>query len=86
MKPSRPFHLYYKRHFPNLKRTSGENSVKCPFHGDRHASMGLNLSNGLFNCHSCDKQGDVYKFEMFTNGTRFPVAERAVDAILGRRP
>ena len=31
--------------------------VRCPFHGDRNPSLSLNLSKGLWKCHSCGKAG-----------------------------
>ena len=33
--------------------------VRCPFHGDRNPSLSLNLSKGLWKCHSCGKGGDA---------------------------
>lgn len=38
---------------------SGWVSVRCPFHGDRTASAGVNPIDGRFKCHACDAQGDI---------------------------
>ncbi len=35
-------------------------SVRCPFHGDKHASGRASLEDGgAFKCHGCDVQGDA---------------------------
>ncbi len=37
---------------------------RCPFHGDRTASMSVNLGKGgLWNCHACNVGGGIYDFE-----------------------
>ena len=49
-------------------------TVRCPFHGDRTASMSINLEKGgVWNCHGCHRHGGIFDFEkeMFglTRGT-----------------
>lgn len=41
-------------------KTTGEVTVSCPFHEDKHPSMSINLGEGLFKCHGCGAQGNVY--------------------------
>jgi hypothetical protein len=47
----------------------GTFTARCPFHGDRTASLSINLDKGgLWNCHACNVGGGVYDFEK----TMFP--------------
>ena len=46
---------------------TGEQMVRCPFHDDRNPSLSLNLSKGLWKCHSCDKGGDAVNW-LVTSG------------------
>lgn len=38
------------------------NMLLCPFHEDKHASLGVNLEKNYYNCHACGKTGDVIQF------------------------
>jgi hypothetical protein len=44
----------------NLTRTSlvGWSKVNCPFHGDSHASAGVNVDRNAFKCQACPIRGD----------------------------
>lgn len=58
---------YYKRTFGNqISKTAldGWIKVKCIFHDDATPSLGVNLSNGAFNCFACGAKGDQLKFHM----------------------
>lgn len=39
----------------------GWHSMKCPFHGDSHASGRVNVELGAFKCHGCPVSGDAIK-------------------------
>lgn len=55
----------YRREFPLIKETArGWVLVCCPFHSDRHPSMGVNLHHGGFRCHACGVSGDLVDFIM----------------------
>jgi hypothetical protein len=42
----------------------GSFTARCPFHGDRTASLSVNLDKGgVWNCHACNIGGGVYDFE-----------------------
>ena len=42
----------------------GTFTSRCPFHGDRTASLSINLDKGgVWNCHACNIGGGVYDFE-----------------------
>ena len=39
-------------------------TTRCPFHGDRTASLSISLGKGgLWNCHACNIGGGLYEFE-----------------------
>src|SRR5438270_3739261 len=49
----------------------GTFTTRCPFHGDRTASMSVNLDKGgLWNCHACNIGGGIYDFESHMSPTR----------------
>ncbi len=41
-----------------------ENSTRCPFHEDRHPSMRINGTTGLWYCFGCQEGGGLPEFEM----------------------
>lgn len=45
--------------------------VSCPKHTDRHPSMSINLTTGLFNCFSCQFHGRIDKEYFRVFGKRF---------------
>lgn len=46
-------------------------SARCPFHGDRTASLSVNLDKGgVWNCHACNIGGGIYDFENHMFPTR----------------
>jgi hypothetical protein len=49
----------------------GSFTARCPFHGDRTASLSINLDKGgVWNCHACNIGGGVYDFEKLMFPTR----------------
>lgn len=58
--------------------------VRCPFHGDRHASAGLNEEAGQFYCHVCDIHGDVYGVVELVEGVGFNEAKRLIQEWTGQ--
>jgi len=45
--------------------------VSCPKHTDRHPSMSINLTTGLFNCFSCQYHGSIANEYFKTFGKHF---------------
>ena len=40
---------------------TGWRSMRCPFHGDVHASGRVNTTLNAYKCHGCDMSGDALK-------------------------
>ncbi len=40
------------------------NNIRCPFpgHEDKNPSFAVNVKNGIYKCHGCDKKGNLFKF------------------------
>ncbi len=72
----------YARYGIHLDRPNsrGECTVRCPFHGDRKASMSVNSINGLWNCHASEGcgGGNVFRFVMRLEGCDFSTAKAIV--------
>lgn len=64
-----------------LKGGSGWQLVKCPFHNDTHASMGVNREHGGYKCHACGASGDRIGFYMQWHGVSFIDACRVLHLI-----
>lgn len=61
-------------------------NVRCPFHGDTHASMSLNLAHGLWNCHACGMKGGILDFERKMFNSTAEDAWTEIYKILGIEP
>jgi DNA primase len=57
--------------------------VKCPFHGDTHASAAVNLEQNYFKCFACTMAGDTYKIIMEKEGLGFREAVVFAEGITG---
>ena len=55
----------------DVPRHGSKGLVSCPQHADKHPSMSLNLTNGLFNCFSCQFHGRLDKEYYKTFGKSF---------------
>lgn len=42
-------------------RQGAEYSVRCPIHGEQHASMRINVDKGVFFCHGCKAKGGMVR-------------------------
>jgi AAA domain/CHC2 zinc finger len=54
---------YYEYRLDQKLNTHREQMVRCVFHGDKHASMSVNLEDGVWFCQSCKIGGNIYQFE-----------------------
>lgn len=56
---------YYSREIEKFHHGQRRAYGICPFHDDRHSSLGINLSTGSFRCYACGESGrDVLEFQM----------------------
>jgi DNA primase len=62
--------------------------MKCPFHGDKHASSAVNYEENRFKCFGCEAQGDVYDLIMQKEGGNYIEAIKFAESIslAGNRP
>jgi len=60
---------------------SGWRKIKCPFHGDKHASAGVNFDENRFKCHGCGVGGDVYDLIMYKEGGNYREAVQFAETI-----
>ena len=72
---------FYSQFGITLKSGSGWQMVKCPFHDDTHASMGVNREHGGYKCHACGACGDRIGFYMQWHSVSFIDACRALQLI-----
>ena len=72
---------FYGQFDITLKGGSGWQLVKCAFHDDTHASMGVNREHGGYKCHACGASGDRIGFYMQWHSVSFIDACRALQLI-----
>lgn len=51
---------FVERHF-GVRVRGSEAEVCCPIHGERNASMRINVDKGVFFCHGCSAKGSLVK-------------------------
>jgi AAA domain/CHC2 zinc finger len=79
---------YFKYRLVDAKVPArGAFTARCPFHGDRTASLSVNLDKGVWNCHACNIGGGIFDFESQMFSTR-TIEERweAIYKITGATP
>ena len=59
----------------------GWRKMKCPFHGDRHASAAINYEKNRFKCFGCEAQGDVYDLIRYRQGGSYSEALKFAENI-----
>lgn len=65
---------FVEAHFRVTARSGAEYSVLCPVHGDRNASMRINVEKGVFICHACGVRGGMVKLGRLV-GVNYRVGE-----------
>jgi len=60
---------------------SGWRKMKCPFHGDKHASSAINYDENRFKCFGCEAQGDVYDLIIYRQGGNYSEAVKFAESI-----
>jgi DNA primase len=68
----------------NPVETLGWKKIRCPFHGDSHASATYNTDINAFKCFACDMAGDTYAIIMKKEGVEFREAYTIAENISGR--
>jgi DNA primase len=58
--------------------------MKCPFHGDSHASASVSLEENAFICHACGIKGDTYSIIMQHEGVDFREALSIAETVTGQ--
>lgn len=74
---------FYHQFDITLKGGSGWQMVKCLFHDDTHASMGVNREHGGYKCHACGACGDRIGFYMQWHSVSFIEACQSLQLIEG---
>lgn len=59
----------------------GWRKMKCPFHGDKHASAAINYDENRFKCFGCQVQGDVYDLIIHKEGGNYIEAIKFAESI-----
>jgi DNA primase len=61
---------FVETHLEVEYKQGDEWAVKCPIHGERHASMRINVEKGVWMCHGCHAKGGMFKLAQFL-GVRY---------------
>ena len=56
--------------------------IRCPFHGEKTASLRIYKGTGGWHCYGCGKGGSVIDFVMEHENCNYPTAVRAIDEAL----
>jgi hypothetical protein len=76
---------YFSYRLPNERLTKRDSmNVRCPFHGDKQASMSLNLAKAVWNCHGCNLSGGILDFERQMFGKDAEESWAQIYKIIGR--
>jgi len=59
----------------------GWRKMRCPFHGDKHASAAINFEDKRFKCFGCEVQGDVYDLIIYKQGGNYSEAIKFAESI-----
>ena len=69
-------------HFVGGVYQVGQNYLAlCPFHDDKHPSLGLNNNSNYYHCWSCGESGDIISFVKKYKGVGFGEALKLIKAI-----
>jgi AAA domain-containing protein/CHC2-type zinc finger protein len=79
---------YFSYRLPHEHLTTRDSmNVRCPFHGEKHASMSLNLKMAVWNCKGCNLSGGVLDFERrMIPSTSVEESWAQIYKIIGREP
>ncbi|OUN01369.1 MAG: hypothetical protein BAA04_07060 [Firmicutes bacterium ZCTH02-B6] len=77
------YESYYSAHGLQLRGSGPERTALCPFHDDRHDSLGVNVVNGLWICYACGAQGDVIEYHRRRYGLEWKEAVEDLARMVG---
>jgi DNA primase len=67
-----------------LRRDYGSwQKIKCPFHGDSHASAGVSIADNIFVCHGCGIKGNAFNIIKEHEGVKYREAVKIAENITG---
>lgn len=72
-----------KHYGADVRRTSGQVNIKCPFHNDSHASASFNTRDNIFNCFACGMQGNSIQIIAKKEGVTTREARAIAEGITG---
>lgn len=64
----------YIGQYTSLHKRGKSYSGSCPFHEDRNPSFSVLPDKQIFNCFSCQRKGDIFRFVMEMEGFSYPQA------------
>jgi len=59
----------------------GWRKIRCPFHGDSHASAAINFKENRYKCFACPASGDIYDLIMYREGGTYIEALKFAETI-----
>lgn len=76
---------FVEAHLRVESRQGSEYNVCCPIHGERHASMRINIEKGVFFCHGCKAKGGMAKLAKFLGVSyRYNKAEAGMAVLMNK--
>lgn len=67
-----------------VRRTTGQVTIKCPFHNDSHASASFNTRDNVFNCFACGMNGNSLQIIAKKEGVDLSEARSFAEGITGQ--
>jgi hypothetical protein len=81
---AREIRRFFEHHFSGQTIPYRDQVVlRCPFHDDKHASLSINLQEGVWTCHAGCGQGGLIEFEMRASNRDADEAKRKIAQIVG---
>lgn len=75
---------YFGSKLPDIHWNGKQGTARCPFHPDRHPSLSIDETKGLFFCHACEAKGNLVEFERRTSGCDRKIAQRRIAKLANR--
>lgn len=76
---------FVEAHLKVESRQGSEYNVCCPIHGERHASMRINVEKGLWFCHGCKARGGMAKLAKYLGVSyRYNKAEAGMAVLMNK--
>lgn len=69
---------YFESKLSAVRWLGDQGTARCPFHHDRHPSLSIDGTRGLFFCHACEAKGNLVEFERRTSGCDRKTSQRRI--------